>query len=299
MRFTFAESMCDPAQLVPLAQAAERAGYDSFSVADSICYPAHSDTRYPYNADGTREFIEDKPFIEPFVLMAALGAVTQRLRFCTFVLKLPIRHPVLVAKQVASLVAMIGDRLAFGVGLSPWPEDFAITGTEWKRRGARMEEMIAIIRGLLAGGWFEHRGEFYEVPRLKICPVPARPVPILIGGHADAALRRAARIGDGWMHAGGGPENLGDLLARLARYRNEAGRSARRGGVSSADGVPFEIHVGSPEAYTLDGIRRLEDQGVTDVLIGFRNAYEPDRLRLQDKLDALNRFADGIIARLR
>jgi probable F420-dependent oxidoreductase len=288
VRFTFAESMCEPSQLLPLAVAAEKAGYHSVSIADSICYPAHSDTKYPYNRDGSREFIEDKPFIEPFVLMAAIGAVTQRLRLATFVLKLPIRHPVLVAKQVASLVALVGERLAFGVGLSPWPEDFAVTGTQWKRRGARMDEMIGIIRGLLAGGWFEQRGEFYEIPRIKISPVPAHPVPILIGGHADGALRRAARLGDGWMHAGGGPEDLRELLGRLARYRREEGRER----------LPFEIHVGSPEAYTLDGVRRLEDLGVSDVIIGFRDAYQPDRMTLQQKFDALARFADAVIAKL-
>jgi len=289
MRFTFAESMCDPSQLIPLAVAAEQAGYDSFSVADSICYPAHSDTKYPYNRDGTREFIEDKPFIEPFVLMAAIGARTQRIRLVTFVIKLPIRHPVLVAKQVGSLVAIIGERLCFGVGLSPWPEDFAITGTQWERRGPRMDEMIEIIRGLLRGGWFEHRGEFYEIPKLKICPVPRDPVPILIGGHADPALRRAARLGDGWMHAGGGPEDLGELIGRVMRYRREYGR----------DHLPFELHVGSPEAYTPDGVKRLEDLGVTDVLIGFRNAYEPDTLSLEQKLEALRRFGDAVIAKTR
>jgi probable F420-dependent oxidoreductase len=289
MRFTFAEGMCDPAQLIPLARAAEQAGYDSFSIADSICYPAHSDTKYPYTLDGAREFIEGKPFIEPFVLMGALGAVTQRLRLVTFVIKLPIRDPVLVAKQVTSLVALIGDRLCFGVGLSPWPEDFAVTGTQWKRRGPRMDEMITIIRGLMAGGWFEHRGEFYEIPRIKLCPVPAKPVPILIGGHADGALRRAARLGDGWMHAGGGPEDLHELLARLARYRHELGTERK----------PFEIHVGSPDAYSPDGVRRLEELGVTDVLVGLRNAYQPDTLPLQQKIDGLRRFADQVIARVR
>jgi alkanesulfonate monooxygenase SsuD/methylene tetrahydromethanopterin reductase-like flavin-dependent oxidoreductase (luciferase family) len=257
-------------------------------VPDSICYPAQSQTSYPYNADGTREFIEDKPFIDPFVLAASLGALTRRISFNFFVLKLPIRHPVLVAKQAASVVALIGDRLRLGVGLSPWPEDFAVTGTEWKRRGARMDEMIEIMRGLLAGGFFEHRGEFYEIPRIKLCPVPAQPLPILIGGHADAALRRAARLGDGWMHAGGGREDLGDLLARLAHYRREAGR----------DRAPFEIHVGSVEAYTPDGVRRLEERGVTDVLVGVRNAYEPDRLSLEQKLEGLKRFADQVIGRL-
>jgi len=302
MRFTYAESMCDPRQLPKLAIAAEEAGYHSFTVPDSVCYPQFADSRYPYTPDGDRRFLEGKPFIEPFSLIPALGAVTERLRFTTFVVKLPIRHPVLVAKQAASVAVLTGDRFGFGVGLSPWPEDFTVCGQEWKGRGRRMDEMIAIIRGLtrppadadadapwLSGDFFEFHGEFYDVPSIKLCPVPRRPIPILIGGHADAALRRAARLGDGWMHAGGGQAaDLDGALRRLAELRREAGREAS----------PFEIHVISFDAYTPDGVRRLEDLGVTDAIVGFRNAYERDTHTLEQKLDALRRFADQVIAKV-
>src|SRR5690606_15362152 len=116
-------------------------------------------------------------------------------------------------KSVASVAVMSDGRFAFGVGTSPLPEDFQVTGTEWKTRGRRMDEMIEIVRGLTKGGYYEFHGRHYDVPAIKICPVPAKPVPILIGGHAEAALRRAARIGDGWMHAGSG--DLDALLVRL------------------------------------------------------------------------------------
>src|SRR5882672_8727472 len=99
MRFSYAESMTDPSFYLPLARAAEEAGFTSFVVPDSICYPRDSDSTYPYTDDGNREFLEDKPFIEPFSLIPAMAAVTERLRFTTFVVKLPIRNPVLVAKQ--------------------------------------------------------------------------------------------------------------------------------------------------------------------------------------------------------
>jgi probable F420-dependent oxidoreductase len=287
MRFTYAEAMCDPAHLPPLAQAAEAAGYHAFTVPDSICYPRDSDTQYPYNDDGTREFIEDKPFIDPFCLVSSLGAVTERLRFSTFVIKLPIRQPVLVAKQATSVACLTGNRLSLGVGLSPWPEDYKATGTEWRRRGRRMDEMLEILRGLCAGGFFEYRGEFYEIPAIKLCPVPTEKLPILIGGHADAALRRAARFADGWMHGGGIHEKLDDLLVKLNRYRAEAGR----------ENEPFEIHVISMDAFSLDGVRRLEDQGVSDVIVGFRNSYAPDEQTLGQKLDALRGFADKVIAK--
>src|SRR5437870_7170599 len=123
--------MTDHSYYAPLAQAAEEAGYDSMVIPDSICYPAESDATYPYNPDGTREFLEDKPFIEPFSLIPALGAVTERIRFTTFVVKLPIRHPVLVAKQAGSVAVLTGGRLVFGVGTSPWPEDYEVTGVPW------------------------------------------------------------------------------------------------------------------------------------------------------------------------
>src|SRR5215831_16058626 len=164
--------MTDPAFYAPLARAAEDAGYDSMIIPDSICYPEHSDSVYPFNPDGTREFLEDKPFLEPFSLIPALGAVTTRLRFITFVLKLPVRHPVLVAKQATSTAVLTGNRLVLGVGSSPWREDYEVLGVDWDTRGARMDEEIEIIRGLAAGGYFEFRGTAYDVPPVKIAPVP-------------------------------------------------------------------------------------------------------------------------------
>jgi probable F420-dependent oxidoreductase len=287
MRFTYAESMCDPSQYLPLAVAAEQAGWDSFTVPDSIVYPEVSDSRYPYTPDGNREFLEGRPFIEPFSLIPAMGAVTERLRFTTFVVKLPIRLPVLVAKSAASVAVLTGNRFGFGVGLSPWPEDFMACGQDWKSRGKRMDEMIEIIRGLMTGDYFEYHGKHYDFESLKICPTPTEPLPILIGGHAEPALRRAARLGDGWMHAGGDQESLVGMLRRLKELRVEYGR----------DRLPFEIHVISMDAYTLDGIRRLEDLGVTDVIVGFRNVYEADTQTLEHKIDALRQFADNVISK--
>lgn len=197
MRFTYAETMTDPSYYLPLAKAAEDAGYTSMAVADSVAYPRESDAKYPYTPDGSREFLEDKPFIEAFVLSAAMAAVTTTLRFTPFVLKLPIRPPVLVAKQAASVAALSGNRFGLGVGISPWPDDFEIMGVPFDKRGARMDECIDIVRGLTAGGYFEYHGKFYDIPPIKISPVPTEPVPILVGGHSRPALRRPRSAGTG------------------------------------------------------------------------------------------------------
>ena len=153
-----------------------------------------------------------------------------------------------------------------------------------------MDEEVAILRGLSAGGYFEYHGEIFDLPPIKLAPVPSAPVPILIGGHAEAALRRAARPGDGWLHGGGDPADLPGLLARLAELpprRRDRGR-------------PFEVHVISADAYSVDGISRLADQGVTDVIVGFRWPYHvgPDTEPLAAKLTKLRRYADDVIARL-
>jgi probable F420-dependent oxidoreductase len=289
MRFSYAESMTDPTFYAPLARAAEKAGYDSFVVPDSLAYPKESDDTYPYNPDGTREFLEDKPFLEPFSLIPALGAVTERIRFTTFVLKLPIRHPLLVAKQATSTAVLTNGRLVLGVGTSPWTTDYRLLGVPWERRGKRMDESIEVLRGLSSGEWFEFHGEFYDIPAAKMAP--AARFPILIGGHGEPALKRAARAGDGWMHGGGDLSQLPTLLQRLRTLRAGYGRSD----------LPFEVHVISLDAYTVDGVKRLEETGVTDVIVGFRWPYHtgPDPQPLQEKLDLLRRFADDVIARIK
>src|SRR3990170_3208202 len=205
MRFTYAEAMTRAAYYAPLAQAAEAAGYTSMTVADSLIYPQESDSKYPYTDTGDREFLLGKEFIETFILCAHLFAVTETLRLTPSVLKLPVRPPVLVAKQASSLAFLSGHRLGLGVGISPWPEGFAN------------------LRGLTRGEFFSYQGDFYEVDELKQCPGAGEKIPLLVGGHADAALRRAVRKGDGWMHAGGDGEELDRLLNRLAQIRKEEG----------------------------------------------------------------------------
>ncbi|HEY7948315.1 MAG TPA: LLM class flavin-dependent oxidoreductase, partial [Acidimicrobiales bacterium] len=185
---------------------------------------------------------------------------------------------------------LTGNRLGLGVGTSPWPEDYTLVDVAWEGRGKRMDESIAVIRGLLAGGYFEYHGKVFDLPAVKMTPVPSAPVPILIGGHGEAALRRAAQSGDGWMH-GGGADELPVLLDRLRQLRSECGRESD----------DFEVHAISVDAYSVDGVRRLEDQGVTDVIVGFRWPYTTgsDTEPLQAKIDNLRRFADTVIAESR
>jgi alkanesulfonate monooxygenase SsuD/methylene tetrahydromethanopterin reductase-like flavin-dependent oxidoreductase (luciferase family) len=160
VRFTYAEAMTDATYYAPLAQAAEKAGYTSMTVADSLIYPKESDSQYPYTDTGDREFLQGKEFIETMILCAHLFAVTSTLRLTPFVLKLPVRPPVLVAKQASSLAFLSNNRLGLGVGISPWPEDFAALGVPWEKRGKRMDECMDILRGLTSGEFFGYQGGF-------------------------------------------------------------------------------------------------------------------------------------------
>lgn len=291
MRFAYHATMCDPAFYMPLAVAAEDAGFDSFTLPDSICYPEESDSKYPYNGTGDREFLDGVPFLEPFVVIPAMAAITSTIRFTTSVMKLAIRQPVIVAKQLSSIAVLTDNRFVFGVGISPWPDDFAACQIPWEKRGKRMDEMMDIVRGLMTGEYFSYDGEIFQIDSMKICPAPTQPVPMLIGGHAKPALRRAALRGDGFIHAGGTSEDLKLLVDEINILRKEYGR----------DHLPFEIQSMGADAFSLDGIKKLEEIGVGEAIVGFRNPYDgsPDTQKLEEKIDQIKWFAENLIHKSR
>ena len=291
MRFAYHATMCKPDFYLPLAIAAEEAGFDTFTLPDSICYPEESDSKYPYNGTGDREFLDGVPFLEPFSLIPAMGAVTTQLRFMTSVMKLAIRQPVVVAKSVSSVAVLTNNRFGFGVGISPWPDDFDACQIPWAKRGRRMDEMIDIVKGLMTGEYFSYEGEIFQIESMKLCPAPSRSVPILIGGHSDAALRRAARIADGFIHAGGTFEALEKTVKQIDQYRTEYGREQES----------FEYQSMGAEAFSVDGVKKLEDLGVGEAIVAFRNPYEggEDSQSLEDKIGALRWFADNVIRKTR
>ncbi|MBW2424295.1 MAG: TIGR03619 family F420-dependent LLM class oxidoreductase [Deltaproteobacteria bacterium] len=286
MRFMIGESMCDIGHYLPLAEAADAAGFATFALGDSILYPERAVGDYPYTPTGDRSFLDGSPFIDPFQLFAAMSVVTERIEFLTGVLKLPIRDPVLTAKQVSSLAVFTNERFVFGVGLSPWLEDFQACHQDWDSRGPRMDEMLEIIKGLMSGDYFEWHSEHYDIPRIKLCPTPSKCPPIIIGGHSKAAYRRAAQLGDGFYFISLSEDELKERLSVLEARRKEFGR----------EGEPMRIYAGMP-AFSIDDMKRLEEIGVTDLAVGYRDPYQPDTLTLQQKLDWIKRFGDEVIAK--
>ena len=289
MKWALSVAMVPPEDLAELVQVAEEVGFDAVSLPDSVFYPEQVSGDYPFTSDGKRMWAPETPMPDPVVAMAALAAVTHRIHFQTSVLKLPLRDPLLLAKQLASLAVMSGDRISLGVGLSWIPEEFRFTGTEMRTRGARTDEAIEILR-LVCGGngpqWVEFHGRHHDFDRLMIAPAPTTPMPILVGGHSEAGLRRAARLGDGWISANKPLAELEPDLARLTELRREA----RRGDDA------FAVWVSPVGVTDLDGFRHLAKAGVTGVYFAPWRLYGYGLADHATRLESVRRFADEVIA---
>ncbi|MCP5042446.1 MAG: LLM class flavin-dependent oxidoreductase [bacterium] len=288
MRFTLNVTMLDPAQIVPLAQEAERAGFYAVSVPDSIFYPEEAIGEYPYHEG--REFLEDKPFIEPLISIAAMAASTKTLHFSTFVIKMAIRDALIAAKTVLSTAVMSNDRLTLGVGISPWIDDFRYCNVPFEGRGKRLDEMIEILRGVQTGEYFEYHGEHFDFTRLKMCPVPREPIKITVGGHSSPALRRAARLGDGWVAANVTREQMRELLGLLNSYRKQYGSDKNSDYI--VQGMLSDIDVFDPIGY-----REGEEMGLTDCTVSPWGVYDTEQIELSERLDRIKRFADEVISK--
>ena len=186
------------AEIPSEAAALERAGFDSLWVADHIVMPETIESHYPFAPDGRATWPTDTPYVDALIALALAAAVTTRVRLGTAALVLPQRNPVQLAKQLASIDVASGGRLELGVGAGWLAEEFAALNVPFEKRGARMDEWIAILRECWTGRTGARSSEFYDLPAGTMClPTPGE-IPILIGGHSAAALRRAGR-NDGWL----------------------------------------------------------------------------------------------------
>jgi probable F420-dependent oxidoreductase len=312
MRFTlFEPTALSPHHLLHLAQEAEACGFDSFALNDGTFQMRDTAGIYPYAADNRPNWDLEAPFYEPMTILPALALQTERLRFFTSVLKLPLHHPLTLAKQVATAAVMSGDRFALGVGASWAPEEYQFCGVDWHKRGKIMTESIEVLNLVLSGEMVEYHGEIFDFEPLVARPAPRKPVKILIGGHHEPSLRRAARLADGWIAGPITTDELRLIIGRLKGLCDEFGR----------DWSTFEIHARPADGGTLEDYQRLESMGVTDAstlpitpgaemdpstyqrLTGQRiaAAQDPNEIYSTDapqlKIDAVRRFAETIISR--
>jgi probable F420-dependent oxidoreductase len=282
-------SFSEPDQLLDIARAAEDAGFHGVLLSDHLFFPGRLESRYPYAPDGKPAFDGTTPFPDAFTTIAAMAAVTTRLRFATMVYILPLRHPLEVAKTVGTAALLSGGRVALGAGAGWIREEYEALGVDFAARGRRFDESIEVLRKAWTGAMVEHRGRVFDLGGFQMSPAPAAPPPIWIGGTSDAALRRAARLGDGWIGTGQHPDELPQLLGRLRAQREKAGRA----------GAAFETMV--PLVVPADPalLRRLEaEHGVTSTTAWPFSYTIGPASTIHQKRDAMRRYGDEVIAKL-
>ena len=260
----------DPAAVRDYAQTAEGLGYSHVLAYDHVL-GANPDRPGGWSGPYTHR----DPFMEPFVLFTYMAAVTTRLGFIPGILILPQRETALVAKQAATLDVLCGGRFRLGVGTG-WNEvEYVALAQDFSTRGQRQEEQLEVLRLLWTQELVTFKGRWHDIPDAGINPLPVqRPIPLWFGGHADVVLRRAARLGDGWLPGFRTAEAAREHLDRLDGYLAEAGRDR------AAFGLEPRLHWGNGDLDALG--RALEGwraAGATHISLntmgaGFRTAGE-------------------------
>lgn len=269
----------DASQLLELARSAEAAGFTGVAIADHVVIPRGYASKHP---SGETPFDHLASFPDPLTSIAAMAAVTTRLRFLTYVYVLPMRDPFSVAKQAGTVALLSDHRLVLGVGAGWLEEEIATLGFDSRTRGRRMDEMIDVMRRFWRDGTAEFHGEFYDFGPAGMYPAPGRSLPVWIGGRSDAALRRAAR-NDGWVGMNYDPEEIPGLLRKLADERR---RHVEATGASG----PFETLVLSNAAPSRELYRDLAAQGVTSTIAVAWPFADPAFASLERKCAAIEAF---------
>ena len=288
MKFWQVLSFSEPAQLIPLARAAESFGFEGVLLADHLFFPGQLKSRYPYSEDGRPMFDGRTPFPDPWTTMAAMSAVTSTLRMATMVFILPLRDPVELAKTLGTLALHAGGRVVLGAGAGWIREEFDAQRVPFETRGARMSEMVEVLRKLWSGEMVEHAGAHFTLPRMQMSPAPPAPVPIYFGGTAEVALRRAARIGDGWIGTGQTPDEAARLLGRVHALRAECGRARE----------PFETIVPLVTPPAREVFARLEAEHGMSATSCYPFSFTLGATStLKAKCEQMERFAEHFIAK--
>jgi len=286
MKFWQALSFSEPDQLVDVAKICDEVGFDGAFISDHMFYPGDYENKYPYSEDGKLDgFTAETAWPDPWVTIASMAAVTERLRFTTFIYILGLRNPIEVAKSTSTLGVLSNDRFALGVGAGWMREEFETMGVEFKTRGKRLDESIEVLHKLWSGDLVEHHGKHFDFPLLSMCPVPEKRVPVWVGGISGPALRRAARVGDGWLGSGQTADQAVELLNELNGYRKEYGR----------ENEPFESIVPLVTPPTPDDLKKIEDAGA-DATVSYPFTYTVGPTSTLDTKRAyLEGFAEGVI----
>ena len=287
MKFVLSTSFSSVAHLTEIAPVADSHGWHAMSFSDHVVHPETINTPYPYTEDGSRRWDAYTDWPDPWVMIGALATITKRLRFTNNVFVLPMRNPYLVAKAISTAAIVSNNRVtpAFGVGWSR--DEYGLMQQDFSTRGRRADEMIEIMRLLWSGKMVSYAGKHYQFDPMEMNPAPTEQIPIWIGGISDAAMRRSARLADGWVSDLQSSDEIIACIERIRSWQVEYGR----------DTGEFAVMATPSDAYDPDAYKRLEDAGVTHILTMPWIFYEGDSKELGHKIDGIKRYADDIISR--
>ena len=272
----------DPIVIRDFAQAAESMGYNHLLVFDHVL-GAHPDR---FEGNFRPPYTNVTPFHEPFVLFGYLAGLTTSIELVTGIIILPQRQTALVAKQAAEVDILSNGRLRLGVGIGWNHVEFEALGENFRNRGRRIEEQIAVMRRLWTEDLVDFEGKYHTIKRASINPLPAqRPIPVWMGGVVDAVLQRIAKIADGWFpQFQPGPQSA-DTIEKLHGYIRDAGRRVEDVGIEGRIG----IYNTPPERFG-ETLAAWRDLGATHVTLHTLNAK---LISPQEHIDAMRRFMDA------
>lgn len=280
----FASSIgTDPQSALEITRVADEVGFESVWGGEHVIFPSTIESSYPYSADGKVPATPDTPIPDPLIWLAYVAAAAPTMRLGTCILILPQRNPLVLAKELATLDHLTGGRVELGIGVGWLKEEFEALGVPWARRGRRNDEYVEALRMIWSGSHVEYHGEFVDFEPLTCTPRPAQgaDIPILVGGDTDVAIRRAARLADGYFPGEGDPERLGELIAAVADACEKRDRDPAEVEINAM----FSAHMQNPAA----GVESMRELGVGRVMVpAFFFAGE-------DGMDRLRAFGESVV----
>jgi probable F420-dependent oxidoreductase len=286
VRFSISTAFIPVDQQLPIARAADELGYHSIAIPDHVVDLETLATPYPYTPDGARRWDFSAEWPDPWVLVGALAAVTTKLRFFTSVYVPALRNPFQVAKTVGTAAVLSENRVSLGIGIGWCLEEFELLGQDFRTRGKRTDEGLALMKELWESEWVEFEGAFYNAPKLTMKPNPTERIPIFVGGLSEIAFARAARH-DGW---------IGDLYTvdeaighatRLREIREEVGNDR-----------DFSFITALTDAFLPEHFVRAEEGGVTDCMTMPWAYYFGLDASIEQKVEGMARFRDDLMTPL-
>ena len=286
MKFWQAITWAETDQLIEIARFAEEMGFYGLMSGDHAVYPESIVPNYPYSESGVPPMQPHDEYPDQTAIFAAMAAVTSKLLFTCGVYVLPLRNPHEVARASATLAILSDNRFILGVGIGWMKEEFDIYGVDFHQRGKITDEIIEVLQSLWSGQMVEYHGAHFDFPRVQLSPAPSTHPPIYVGGSSEIALRRAARVGGGYIGAGTAPDDVGPLLQRLNELRQEYGR----------DHLPFEAMIGISASPSLTLYQRLADKGLeSTVAPPFQYALGKKHSTVDEKKQFMESYAESIV----